>query len=207
MALDSMGIRVTQRLQPEHMFDKVQDAPEVMVEVGNVCRPGIRRDDDQRHAEAIHISRSPTFAIINDLWRRYMIVPVTPIVPSDNYRRVGPERAVANGVNNGGNPRGTTSCIGETRMIGILPCRCDPSHGRKAAIPYIREKLLRRNDHVSPGFAGADKLAVFFTWLAHVPDGIRGTPNRVWGGRIVVTCRTVSASPKRLCSSKASKRL
>src|SRR5438045_2775312 len=112
-----MGIRVTQRLQPEHVFDKVQDAPEVMVDVGNICGLGIRRDDDQRHAEPIHISRSPTFAIVDDLWRRYMIVPATPIVPSDNYGRVGPERALADRVDNRSNPRRTASSIGETRMI------------------------------------------------------------------------------------------
>jgi hypothetical protein len=33
-------------------------------------------------------------------------------------------------------------------------------------------------------------IAVFFPWLACVPDGIRGTPNRGWAGSIVAPGET-----------------
>ena len=85
-----VGIGVIQRVQAERLFDEIEDAPEIMVDMGNISRLGIRRDDDLRHSEPINISRSPAFAIIDDLWRRYMIVPV--IRPTSSYRAGEHER-------------------------------------------------------------------------------------------------------------------
>lgn len=112
-----MGIGITQRRQSEHFLNEIEDTSEVVVHVRDVCRFGIRRDDGEGNAEAIHISRSPTFAIINDLWRRYMIVPATPIIPGNNYGGNGPEPALADRIDNRGNPGGTARSIGDTRMI------------------------------------------------------------------------------------------
>src|SRR3954447_22760733 len=108
-----------------------------MVHMGDVLPPGIRGDDDERYAETIHISRSPASAIIDDLWRWYMIVPSTPIIPGHDNGGIRPEWTVANGIDDRSYPRWTTRRPYRSRMVGVLSRRGYPSDCGKIILRNI----------------------------------------------------------------------
>jgi hypothetical protein len=62
----------------------VQDAAKVMSNLRDVAGLGIGRYHEQRHAEAVNISRPPAGAVVNNLGRRNVIVSPSPIVPGND---------------------------------------------------------------------------------------------------------------------------
>ena len=106
----SRGVGVTERRQIEGGLDELQDAAEIVSGVRYVRELRIGRYDNQRHAEAVDVSRSPAHAVIDDFGRD-VIVPAAPIVPGDDDRGVGPIGAVADRVDDRRHPGWTAAVV------------------------------------------------------------------------------------------------
>ena len=91
-------IAITQRRQPIGLFNKFENATEIMVCVRDISRSRVGRDDDQRHAEAVYVTATPLCAVRENLGGRNVIIPAAPIIPRDENRGVRPILAVADGV-------------------------------------------------------------------------------------------------------------
>src|SRR6267378_1888039 len=125
----------------------------------NVASPGIGRDHDERHAKTIDVARSPTGAVIDDLRRRNMVVPATPIVPSDDDGSIRPIGTATDGIYDGSDP-GRPTCREASGMVRVLTGRDDPAHSWKLVVGNVGEDLFRRHDHIAPGAASAHQLAI-----------------------------------------------
>src|SRR5208337_3377887 len=117
-----------------------------------------------------------------------MIVPASPIVPSDDNGGVCPILAIANFVDNGGYPGGSAAVVARG-VIGLGAVGDDPSHLRKLAVGDVLQDLrLRDNYIVSPIRAGAGERAVDGLYLTDVRNGVGRGPDGT-GGRGVVAPR------------------
>src|SRR5580698_8113383 len=74
-------ISIAERRQPEGLFDEIQNASEIVGDVGNIFRLSVGRYNNKRHSESVYVARSPARAIVHNLGWGNMIVPATPIVP------------------------------------------------------------------------------------------------------------------------------
>src|SRR5580704_3187656 len=78
-----------------------------------------------------------------------MIVPTAPVVPRDEYSGVSPIRAVANSVDQRGNPRRTGSVVA-SRVIRFHPFRNDPAYSGKVILSDVGEYLRGLQNYVLP---------------------------------------------------------
>src|ERR1019366_3830023 len=155
-----------------------------MRSVRDMRRQGVGRDDDQRHTISIYVSATPLRAVGQDLRRRNMIVPASPVVPGDDDRGVGPVGTVADGIHNRSYP-GRSGTVGGVRVIGGCAIGDDPAHGRQLAAGYVGEDLRLRDNYIVPRGPRTDELAVLRLRLAHVLDGVRAGPDRTRRRRVI----------------------
>src|SRR5580700_8381952 len=114
-----------------------------------------------------------------------MVVPAPPVIPGDDDGGVGPQRAVADRVHNGGHPGRSAAIVGKG-MIGGLTARNDPRDLREVAFGDVCQDLrLRDDDVVGPIRALAAEHAADGLLLAYVFDGVRSAPYGTCRGRVV----------------------
>src|SRR6516164_6200991 len=85
-----------ERPQGEDFFGEFEDTAEFMLRVRYVVALGVRRDDDQRNAEAELVR---VILLGNDV-----VEPSAPIVPGNEDRRVFPIRALADRIDHRSDP-------------------------------------------------------------------------------------------------------
>src|SRR5271157_169718 len=111
-------------------------------------------------SSAVDVSRSPTDTVVDDLGCD-VIIPASPIVPSDDDGGVRPILAIANGIDNRGYPGGSAAVVA-LGVIGLGAVGDHPTHLRKLAVGDVHQDLRLRNDHiVGPIRAGAGERAVY----------------------------------------------
>ena len=93
-------------------------------------RPRVRRDDDARYTEA------EAYPI--GLRRRNVVVPAAPVVPQNEDRRVVPVLALADAVDDRGDPRRAACVAARDRSYELWERPTIP-----AAIPRLKYRLER----------------------------------------------------------------
>src|SRR5581483_10016722 len=88
--------------QAEVVLDKTQHARGLVSNVRYVSGFGVRRDYEQRHAEAEPV-------VINEGWFD-RIEPSAPVVPKDENGGGIPERTLSDGIDDARDPGGTLTC-------------------------------------------------------------------------------------------------
>ena len=87
-------VGVAQRRQIKGLLNKLQNTPKVMRDMGDISRLGVGRDHNHRHPESINVTGSPTATVVDHSgWD--VIVPASPVIPSNKDRGVRPVRTVA----------------------------------------------------------------------------------------------------------------
>src|SRR5579864_757007 len=175
----------------EDKLGEVEHAAEVVVQAGGITGLGIRRHDQQRHAETVDILLAVAATILvaeaDSRGGIHVVVETSPIVPGDEdgggviavvspvvalVIAVGP--AVSDSVDDGGNPRRSGIGARRARMVGPVSVRNYPAHLAQPTIGNVIQYLSRTQSHVAVGPIGSSTNAT--TGLANVIDSIGSIP-------------------------------
>src|SRR5580704_5795196 len=108
------SVGISERRQVINLFNELQNAAEVVSDVRYISLPGKGRHHDQRHPK--------TVLVRVDNIRGDVVIPASPIVPSDDDNGVVPVLALADGINNRRNPGRSQTCIARD---GPIPARLE----------------------------------------------------------------------------------
>ena len=125
----------------EEVLGEAQDARRLVLHVRDVALLGVRRDDEQRHAEAQ--------AVVVFVRRRDVVVEAAPVVPLHEDRGRIPELALADGVDESGDPRRPVSAAARRR--GRRSSQSGVIQVKSASLPArdVGDERFLRDDHVS----------------------------------------------------------
>src|SRR6266478_6637910 len=114
----------------------------------NEIRSHIRRDHNQRYAEAVDIAASPLRAIHQHLWWSDVVVVPAPIIPRYEDRRVRPIGAVADRIHHRRHPRRPRP-VGHPCVVRRLAARNHPAHVPQLVVGNVGEYLLLIEDYIA----------------------------------------------------------
>src|SRR5580700_1530071 len=150
------GIRKAETTEMKNTLDPLQDAAKIVLQVADVPHLGrVGRNNNQRHAKPklIVVLVRPRLK-----HRRNVVVPTSPIVPSNEYggilpvaRRVVASGVISDGIDNGCDPRRSLAAV--DGMIRVLSSWRYPTYLRERAVGDVVQDIRRCRVDITIGLA------------------------------------------------------